>query len=101
MSKITKAAEGKDCTARIPNVCDHDSTKTSWAHINSIRWGAGRSHKAPDICGLIACDSCHHVIDGRVRKNKLGELLDREFVKMCAYEGHLESLMILWEEGII
>jgi formate-dependent nitrite reductase cytochrome c552 subunit len=101
VSKITKAAEGKPCTARISNVCNGDHTKTAWAHLNSIRWGAGRGRKAPDVCGLIACSDCHDAIDGRVKKNKLGQKLDPEFVKLCALEGHMESLMILWEEGII
>ena len=101
MSKITKAAEGKQCTARIPDVCDYDHTKTSWAHINSIRWGSGRGLKAPDICGLIACQSCHNAIDRRNKKDKFGKMLDYEFVKLCAYEGHFESLYVLWEEGVI
>ena len=101
MSKITKSAEGKRCTARIPNVCNGNPKTTVWAHIRSIRNGAGGSLKPCDLIGLYACGDCHHAIDRRVRKNKKGEYLDPDFVKMCAYEGHLESLMILWEEGII
>lgn len=101
MSKITRAAAGKSCTARIPNVCNHDPATTTWAHIRSIRYGAGRALKPCDLIGLIACEDCHRAIDRRTRKDKNGELLDPDFVKLCAMEGHLESLMILWEEGII
>ena len=101
MSKITKAAKGKRCTAKIPGVCCFDPDTTVWCHLNSIRWGTGKGLKSPDICGLIACQPCHDAIDGRRLKKHNGELLDKEFVKTCAYEGHMESLMILWEEGII
>lgn len=101
MSKITKAARDRRCTARIPGVCNYDNSTSVWSHLNSIRWGSGRGKKSPDICGLITCSCCGDAIDGRRLKNHEGQLLDREFVKLCAYEGHMESLMILWEEGII
>ena len=95
MSKITKAAEGRPCTIRLPG-CNGNPETSVWAHINSIRWGAGRGHKAPDICGAIACSNCHDIIDGRKKTN-----LDRDFIRLAAMDGHMESLMILWEEGII
>ena len=101
MSKITKFAKGRPCTARIPNVCNYDPATSIWSHLNSVRWGAGRGLKAVDVCGLITCSDCGDAIDGRRRKGKDGCLLDREFVRLCAYEGHMESLMLLWEEGII
>ncbi len=95
MSKITEFAEGKPCTVRLPG-CTHDPATSSWAHINSIRWGAGRGKKAPDICGCIADHYCHGVLDGRIMTD-----LDRDFVLMAAYEGHMESLNLLWKAGII
>lgn len=96
MSKITKAAEGKRCTARIPRHCNNNPQTTVWAHIRSVRYGAGKGIKPPDLIGLFACSGCHDVIDGRVKTQH-----DKDFIKMCMYEGHLESLMILWEEGVI
>lgn len=96
MSKITDFAEGRACTARISGVCNNDPTTTVWAHLNSIRWGAGRGHKAPDVCGLVACANCHDVIDGRVRTS-----YDREWIKQLAYEGHMESLALLVKHGVI
>ena len=95
MSKITKAAENRPCTIRLPG-CNGDPASSVWAHINSIRWGAGRGHKAPDICGAIACHHCHGLLDGRIKSD-----LDRDFIMLAALQGHMESLMILWEEGII
>jgi hypothetical protein len=99
MSAITEAARGRNCTMRLPGVCNHDPATSVWSHINSVRWGAGRGHKAPDICGLITCFECANALDGRRRKSDDGQPLDREFVKLCAYEGHLESLAILDKEG--
>lgn len=101
MSKITKSANGKRCTMRLNNVCNGDPSTTIWAHIRSIRYGAGKGIKPPDLIGLYACHDCHSALDKRTRKDKTGKLLDYEFVKLRAMEGHLESLMILWEEGII
>ena len=96
MSKITKAAEGRPCTIRLPGHCNGNPETSVWIHLPSIRWGSGRGHKVIDLIGAIGCSCCHDVVDGRVKTT-----LDRDFVKMCAYEGHLDRLMILWEEGII
>ena len=96
VSKITDSAEGKRCTMRIPGVCCYDNTKTVWAHIRGIRWGAGGSLKPPDIIGLYACQNCHDILDRRVKTD-----FDRDYIMQLAYEGHCESLSILWEEGII
>jgi len=101
MSKITVFAKNKSCTCRLPSVCNNDPAKSVWAHINSLRWGAGRGKKSLDICGLIACSDCHDAIDGRRKKDKAGELLDPEFVRICAYQGHFESLWMLHKAGII
>lgn len=101
MSKITDFAEGKPCTARIPGVCKHDNATSVWCHIRSVRWGSGGSKKPPDIIGLIGCSDCHDAIDGRTKKDREGNLLDPDFVKACAYEGHMESLYLLHKAGII
>lgn len=96
MSRITYFAQGRPCTMRLTGICNGDPSTSVWAHINSIRWGAGRGHKAPNICGLICCSACHDILDGRVKTT-----LERDFIKMCALEGHMESLALLVEAGII
>lgn len=96
MSKITKSAQGKSCTARIPRVCNGNPETTVWAHINSVRWGAGKGRKADDIHGLYACSSCHDVIDRRVKSDH-----DPYFIEICAHRGHHESLEILRKEGLL
>ena len=96
MSAITKFAEGRDCTARITGVCNGRADTSVWAHLNSIRWGSGRGLKGPDVCGLIACSACHDVIDGRVKTNH-----DRDYIRLLAYEGHMESIALLDKAGVI
>ena len=96
MSKITEFAKGKDCTCRLPGVCNHNPETSVWAHMNSVRWGSGIGHKAPDACGLIACSACHNEIDGRTH-----ECSSKTAVLLCTYEGHMESLALLILEGIL
>lgn len=96
MSKITKSAAGKQCTARIPGVCNGNPHTTIWAHIRKVRYGAGTGQKPSDLIGLYACSACHDVIDGRIKTNH-----EKDFVEMCMYEGHCESLKILVEDGVI
>ena len=81
---------------RIPGVCSHDPTRSVWGHLRSVRYGSGTGIKPPDICGLIIDDKCHDILDRRVKTD-----FDRDYIMQLAYEGHMESLMILWEEGII
>ena len=96
MSKITDFAANRPCTMRLPGVCNHNPATSVWAHINSVRYGAGRGKKAPDIIGLIACFDCHAVLDGRVKTT-----LERDYIKLCALEGHMESLVLLVKAGIL
>mgnify|MGYP001599442703 CR=1 FL=1 len=96
MSKITEFARGKPCTIRLPGICNHDPATSVWAHINSVRYGSGTRHKAVDLIGLMACSSCHDVLDRRVKTD-----LDRDFVMKHVMEGHLESLAMLVKAGIV
>lgn len=96
-SKITKFARGRQCTCRIPGVCNHDPATSVWAHLASVRWGSGTAQKVKDACGLIACSACHDVIDGRVSDSGWSV----KEIKLMAYEGHMESLVMLIEEGVL
>jgi len=96
MSKITKFAKGKQCTARIPDVCNFDPETTVWAHIRMVRYGAGWAKKPSDLVGLIACSNCHDVIDGRTQSEH-----SRDEIAIAQYEGHCESLLLLELHGLI
>ena len=96
MSKITKFAQDKVCTARIPGVCNFNKETSVWAHIRSVRFGAGVGKKPSDLLGLIACSNCHDVIDGRVNSEH-----SKRDIEVMMYEGHCESLLLLELNGLV
>ena len=96
MSKITEFARGRPCTIRLSGICNHNVDTSVWVHLNSVRWGSGRGQKANDLCGAIACSSCHDAIDRRVKTD-----LESDFIKLCALEAHMESLALLVKVGIV
>lgn len=96
MSKQTKSAKFKQCTIRIPQVCNFDPMTTVFAHLSGVRFGHGVGRKVNDIHGAYACSACHDAIDGRTptgyRRNEL---------KMMHLEGVIETQMQMIEEGLI
>jgi hypothetical protein len=68
MSKLTKAAEGRDCQIRIPGVCNFNPYTTVLAHYR-LAGTCGTGIKPDDAQGAWACSSCHDAIDGRIKKN--------------------------------
>lgn len=63
--KLRDAAKGKDCTLRLPGVCNFDSATTVLAHVPCGMKGMGM--KGPDNIAVDACSSCHDVLDGRAK----------------------------------
>lgn len=97
MSKITESAKGMDCQVRIIGVCNGNSETVIWAHANGLLAGKGIGMKSKDILGAYACQSCHDYYDRRVS----GSGIDHDKVKLDFYEGHLRSLAILVEKGLV
>jgi hypothetical protein len=95
VSKITESAKGKDCTIRIPGICNFDPDTVVHCHINTKF--KGTALKSPDIFGFRGCSSCHDVIDGRNigHKHKVMEL------KLWAYDAVIETQKQLMDEDII
>lgn len=93
MSKIRKSAKGRECTIRLPGICNFDPDKTVFAHIGRKR---GTSIKCNDLHGIYACSDCHDVIDGRRPTSFTNFELDS--YKLDALE---ETQLILLEEGLI
>jgi len=97
MSKITASAAGQECQVRIPGVCNGDSSTVVWAHAIGLSSGKGIGMKSPDIMGAYACQKCHDAYDRRI---KLFGVLYHT-VKECFHEGHLRSLQILIDKGLV
>lgn len=53
--------------------------------------------KSFDLSGAFGCDACHSIYDRRKRH----EYLTYEQIQVCFFEGHLRSLAILIEKGIV
>jgi hypothetical protein len=96
VSKITKAARGKDCTVRLPNICNFNNETTVFSHISGVRFRKGIASKVSDVLGAFSCSSCHDAIDGRIKTSHSALEL-----KLAHYEGVMETQLILIDEGII
>ena len=96
MSKITQSARGESCKVRIPNVCNHNSETTIFAHINGVRYGHGIAKKVTDILGADSCSSCHDVLDGRVKSEYTKEQLN-----LMHFEAMAETQLRLLADGLI
>lgn len=97
MSKITDSANGEECQVRIPFVCSGDSRTVVWAHAIGEASGKGIGMKSPDILGAYACQQCHDAYDRRTRPP--GIVYSR--IKECFNDGHMRSLRILIEKGLV
>lgn len=97
MSRITDSARGQECQVRIIGVCNGNNETVVWAHANGLLAGKGIGMKSKDILGAYACESCHNYYDRRVFSH--AEEYDK--VKLDFYEGHLRSLAILVEKGLV
>ena len=60
MTKLRKAARGKDCMVIIPGICNGNPETVVLAHLN----GGGMGYKHHDFLGAWACSSCHSWLDG-------------------------------------
>lgn len=97
MSKITESARGQECQVRIPGVCNGNPETVVWAHANGLLAGKGIGMKSKDILGAYACSNCHDYYDRRIS----GPGVNYDQIKLDFYEGHMRSLAILIEKGLV
>lgn len=97
MSKITASANGEDCQVRIPGVCTFDPEKTIWSHCRHGAAGKGRGLKALDIAGAYACTACDAAYDQMIGVKHM----TRAEVDLDWFHGHVRSLVILKDKGLI
>lgn len=92
MSKYRKSAKGKDCQIRIPEHCETDNRTVCLAHLG----GAGWALKKLDIHGAYGCQTCHDVVDGRIKS-----IYKKELLKLWHLEGVIRTQEIMVEDGLI
>ena len=92
--EIRKLAKGRDCTVRIPGICNWNPATTVLAHYR-LADTCGIGLKPDDLLGAFACSACHDEIDRRTR------LIDAETARLYHCEGVMRTLLIRKKEGIL
>ena len=95
MSKYTQSARGRECTVRIPGICNHNPETVVFAHLN----GAGMGRKFPDVIGAYCCSACHSAVDGRLSASQIP--ISRNELRIAHYEGMVRTQLIMIDEGIL
>ena len=93
--KLRKAAKGRECTVRLPGICNHNPETTVLAHVR-LAGVSGMGIKADDLLGAWACSNCHDAIDRR------GHLdLERDYVRLAHLEGMVRTIAVLRKEELV
>lgn len=98
---LRKEARGRDCTIRLPGICNGDPATTVYAHIRQIGiTGMGYRPNAKDgkfEPGAFSCSACHDAVDRRDRWTHI----DPTMLQWALYRAHIETWRILFDEGKI
>lgn len=95
MTDLTKLAKGRECTVRIPMVCNRDPETTVLAHYRLIGI-SGMSLKSADLLAAFACYECHEAVDRRSHNH-----LKLEDVQLAHLEGVMRTQSQLVREGVV
>jgi hypothetical protein len=92
---LRKAAQGRPCMVRLPDICNHNPETTVLAHIR-MAGISGMGIKADDLLGAWACSACHDAIDRRSNTD-----LDRDYLRLAHLEGMARTIAQLRKEDLI
>lgn len=62
MTRLRSEARGRDCSVRVPGVCNHNPETVVLAHLR-LQGISGMGLKANDFLGAHCCSSCHTYCD--------------------------------------
>jgi hypothetical protein len=88
--KLRDFAKGKECTLRLPGICNFNPETTVLAHLPCGQKGVGM--KSPDHFAIHCCSACHSEIDGARR----WEIPAQDYLRALA-----ETQLRLIEAGLI
>lgn len=94
---IRESARGEECLVRLPGICRGGTEHTIWSHAPLGAAGKGRGIKALDVCGCYACTACDAALDQAQRPAGM----TREQVLLDWFMGHMRSLVILAQKGLL
>lgn len=95
---IRDSANGEDCQVRLIGICNGRSETTVWSHFPGLDADRGMGMKALDLCGAYTCSACHDAVDGRTHATA-GH--DRTAILLAWMYGHMRSLVILKQKGLV
>lgn len=94
MANLRKAARGKECQIRIPNICNGNAETTVGAHYRMVEL-CGTGMKPDDIFMADGCSACHDEVDRRT------QYTDYDYARLCHAEGVFRTQAIRLKEGKI
>jgi len=94
-ANLRKQARGRDCTVRIPGICNGNPETSVLAHYR-LAGTCGIGIKPDDMQAAIACNCCHDVIDGRIPTD-----IDPDTRRLYHAEGVFRTQQIWREENLI
>lgn len=92
--KLRESARGRECTLRIPGVCNGDPATSVLCHLPHGRRGIGT--KASDDHAVVGCSACHDALDMRA----LPPVSEAELYE-CMVRALAETHAIWREEGLV
>lgn len=95
MADLRKLARGRDCTVRLPGICNGNPETTVLAHVR-LNGVSGLGFKGPDVLGAWVCSSCHDAIDRRAHLD-----LDRDYVQLAHLQGVMRTQAALIREDVL
>jgi len=91
-TKLRQSARTRDCTMRIPSVCNFNSETVVLCHV-STKGSKGMSQKNDDSFAFFGCSNCHQWFDQRT-----GDPLERAEAALAAVS---ETQSIWINEGLL
>ena len=91
--KLRDSAKGENCTLTLHPYCNGNPETTSLNHI-STAYNSGMGIKPQDWFGVFGCDTCHAIIDGRMKVND--QLLPPEEIEAAK----MRALFATWNRWI-
>lgn len=93
-SKITRAANGRQCMIRVPGFC-------VWQPTVACHWRdaamSGKGEKCPDLLSAWGCPACHAIVDSYGAS--IG--MDRNEARRLHAEGIMRTQYRLIKDGVI
>jgi len=90
--KLRDSAKGRQCTFRIPGVCNHNPETTVLCHAPTQFGGMGT--KGHDFLAAFGCSACHEALDQR-------NIIPVVKIYLYWFQGLSETLTIWVTEGLV